>query len=104
MTNPVIIAKNKITETSTDNTATALSDKKKIKKRKKKSKNRCHFKDCRNKLDFMDKHMICKCNNCYCANHRPIANHKCTANHIAINQKILIKNNPSIIPSKINVV
>ena len=48
--------------------------------------------------------MICKCNNCYCANHRPIANHKCTANHIAINQKILIKNNPSIIPSKINVV
>tara|TARA_Y100000389_G_C17236060_1_gene400631 strand:+ start:259 stop:573 length:315 start_codon:yes stop_codon:yes gene_type:complete len=104
MTNPIIVNDNKITETSADKSPNTLSDKNKIKKRKKKSKNRCCFKDCRKKLDFMDKQMICKCKKCYCALHRPIANHTCTANHIAINQKILIKNNPSVIPSKINVV
>ena len=71
---------------------------------KKKKKKRCNHKDCKKKLSFIDKQMICKCKRCFCSIHRSITAHNCTANHIKINQEYLIKNNPIVIPSKLNMV
>ena len=81
-----------------------LTDKKQIKKSKKNKKKRCNHKECNKKLSFMDIQMVCKCNKYFCNKHRPLSSHICTANHIKINQDYLIKNNPVVIPIKLNIV
>tara|TARA_B110001450_G_C17437941_1_gene406691 strand:- start:381 stop:734 length:354 start_codon:yes stop_codon:yes gene_type:complete len=75
--------------------------KKKLKSNKKK---RCYVKHCNKKLSYIDKQMACVCSHAFCSTHRPIMEHKCTANHKALHQQYLIKNNPIVIPSKLNVV
>jgi len=81
-----------------------VSKKKKSKKSKKNKRKRCNHKECKKKLSFMDIQMACKCKLCFCAKHRPLTMHVCTANHVKINQEYLIKNNPVIVPSKLNMV
>ena len=81
-----------------------VSKKKKSKKSKKNKRKRCNHKECKKKLSFMDIQMACKCKQCFCAKHRPLTMHVCSANHVKINQEYLIKNNPVIVPSKLNMV
>lgn len=78
--------------------------KKKQKKQKKRKKTRCSHEKCRTALSFIDMQMTCKCKHNYCSVHRPLANHQCSADHVSIHQAYLTKNNPIIIPSKLNVV
>ena len=81
-----------------------VSKKKKSKKSKKNKRKRCNHKECKKKLSFMDIQMACKCKQCFCAKHRPLTMHVCSANHVKLNQEYLIKNNPVIMPSKLNMV
>lgn len=74
------------------------------KKNKKGRKHRCSFSGCKKKLSFMDMQMTCKCNHNFCSSHRPLGHHNCSADHVALNQAYLIKNNPIVIPSKLNMV
>ena len=97
-------------KTAVDNTAENKNDgsihtsPKKKKKQKKRKKNRCSHDKCRTTLSFIDMQMTCKCKHNYCSIHRPLANHQCSADHVSIHQAYLTKNNPIIIPSKLNVV
>ena len=78
-----------------------------VSKKKKKKKNmnaRCNHIECNKKISFIDKQMSCKCKLIFCSSHRSITKHKCTANHVQLNKAYLIKNNPAIIPSKLNMV
>jgi hypothetical protein len=83
---------------------TNISEVSKKKKSKKNKRKRCNHKECKKKLSFMDIQMACKCKLCFCAKHRPLTMHICTANHVKLNQEYLIKNNPVIMPSKLNMV
>ncbi len=41
--------------------------------------NRCHFDDCRKKLQLTD--LACRCQKIFCSLHRLPETHKCTFNH-----------------------
>ena len=72
----------------------------KVKKPHKKKKKRCSHQECKKKLKITD--YACKCGNIYCSSHRH--NHKCTFDFQKEAREKLTKQNPLVIPSKIQVV
>ena len=46
----------------------------------------------------------CKCKNNYCMNHRFRENHNCSYDYTQEEQEEFIKNNPKLIPNKINLI
>ena len=44
----------------------------------------------------------CKCNYFYCGEHRYSENHECTFDYKALGKELLNKNNPTIVPKKLD--
>lgn len=57
---------------------------------------------CSKKLKIVERQMACRCGNVFCNSHRFIVDHDCPYDHKRIQREKLIKENPVIIPDKIN--